>query len=147
MTTTRIDAINEIYSLFKTTLAAGAASVGIALPEVRYMGRDKETVPPVDKFFVEVSQLTNNERMSAFGIGTRLYTVRGTLYLKLFVPQAGPNNYVKGSKLADELKKGFRPRQTTDSVWYREARVQELMPEKGAYRFNVVVDYTYDERQ
>jgi len=149
MTTTYPAAIDEMFNLFKATLAATLASVGINPGDVvvRYFGRDLETVPPVNKFMVEVSQLTSTDRQTGFGVSTRLYTATGTLYMKVFAPQVGANNYRKGQQLADGLKKGFRPRQTAGSVWYRQARVQELLPEKGAYRFNVSADYTYDERQ
>lgn len=148
MTTTYVDAVNEMYELFKVTLAAAVPSVGITpMPVVRYFGRDTETAPPVNKFMIEVSQLNSTDGQTGFGVATRLFTATGTLYMKVFAPQVGPNNYNRGQLLADALKKGFRPRQTAGKVWYRQARVQELLPEKGCYRFNVMVNYSYDERQ
>lgn len=140
-----VAAIDEMFNRAKTGVASVAAVVGIATPWVRYFGRDAETVPPASKFGVEVSQVTATSRQTAFGVAARRYTTTGTLYIKVFAPQAGANGYEIGRRWADGIKNTFRSGQTTAKVWYRNARVQELLPEKGAYRFNVAIDYIYDE--
>ena len=146
MSTTYTAAIDAMFSRAKAAIDANKSIVGNDVV-VRYIGRDEETVPPVSKFMVEVQSFGSNNRQTGFGVSKLKYTATGTLYLRLFAPQAGANNYRKGQLFADALKNSFRGKLIAGAVWYRNARVQELSPEKGAYRFNVLVDYTYDELQ
>lgn len=142
-----VAAVNEMYGKAKTAALAAAAVVGIASPVIRYVGRDKETVPPASSYGVEVSQVNATDRQTAFGVTKRRYTTTGTLYLRVFAPQAGINTFELGRKWSDGMKKAFRVALPGATVWYRNARVSEVAPEHGAYRFNVAVDYVYDEIQ
>jgi hypothetical protein len=147
MSTTYISAVNEMYAKFEAAITAEAPAIVGSVPEYRFYGRDKNTVPPVSGFFVEVSQTTNTDRQTGFGVSSRKFTTQGVLYMRIFAPKTGANNFEKGRKLADALKKRFRVATPGARVWYRAARVQELPEEKGAYRLNVAVDYVYDEIQ
>jgi hypothetical protein len=84
--------------------------------------------------------------MSGFGVKDRLFTTTGNLYAKLFIPQQLQNALAKGETLAKEIAKAYRAKRMVGSVWYREVRIQELPMDKGAYRLNVIANYTYDER-
>ena len=142
-----VSAVNEMYGKAKDAAVTSAALVGIASPVIRYVGRDRETVPPASSFGVEISQVNATDRQTAFGIVKRRYTTTGTLYMRVFVPQAGINTFENGRKWSDGMKKAFRVATPGATVWYRNARVSEISPEHGAYRFNVAVDYVYDEIQ
>ena len=147
MSTTYAAAIDEMYSVVKTAAVAAASSVGIAGLDVRYLGRDKEVPPVVTNYLMEVSQVGTNNRQAAFGVSSRLFTQTGGLRLRVYAPQASQNSFRKGQLFADAMKNAFRVRKVVADVWYRNARVVEMMPERGAYRFDVAVDYSYDERQ
>ena len=147
MSITYTAAIDLMFGRSKAAIDANKSIVGNPDPVVRYIGRDEETVPPAGRYLVEVQSFGSGNRQSGFGVTKLMYTATGTLYLRIFAPQAGANNYRKGQLFADALKNSFRGKLITGAVWYRNARVQELPPEKGAYRFNVLVDYTYDELQ
>lgn len=143
-----ISAVNEMYGKAKDAATSVATAVGIPSPLIRYFGRDQDSTPwPASKFGVEVSQVGATNRQTAFGIGKRRYTTTGTLYLRVQAPQAGSNGFELGRKWCDGMKKAFRTASPGAKVWYRNARVSELSPERGAYRFNVEIDYVYDELQ
>lgn len=147
MSTNYTAAVDEMYTLVKDAIAASAVSVGTGPVDVRYLGRDKETIKAVTSFAAEVSQVGQNNNLRGFGVSDRLYTQTGELRIKLLAPQAGANTFRKGQLFADQLKRAFRVRKVVSNVWYRNARVIEMMPERGAYRFDVAVNYSYDERQ
>lgn len=146
MTTTYSGAKGEIFERLKSVVTASAPGIVGSIPNIRYIGHDEVSVPPVNQFFIEASLQTVSERQSGFGVETRLYTTRGNLFVKLFCPTTLPNARSIGERLAQAIKEGYRPRNSTGSVWYREARIQELPIDKGAYRLNVIATYTYDER-
>lgn len=147
MSTTYVDAINEMYKLVATTIAAASSSVGTGPVDVRYLGRDLNTVGDVTKFMAEVSQIGRDNNLRGFGVSDRLYTQTGDLRVKVYAPKAVANNFNKARLFSDAIKNAFRERKVVASVWYRNARVIEMMPERGAYRFDVAVAYSYDERQ
>ncbi len=147
MSTTYPEAVDQMYGRIKTQIDTNALPIVGIVPEVRYLGRAKPDIPPPDKMYLEVNVITNTSRQSGFGVTKRLYTTTGTLYAKLFAPMATPNNFRLAMLLADMLKKSFEIKELSASVWYRNARIVELIPERGFYRFNLTVDYNYDERR
>lgn len=147
MSTTYVDAVNEMYRLVAASIATASGSVGIGTVDVRYLGRDLNSVGDVTKWMAEVSQIGRDNNLRGFGVSDRLYTQTGDLRVKVYAPKAGVNSFSKARLFSDAIKNAFRERKVVASIWYRNARVIEMMPERGAYRFDVAVAYSYDERQ
>lgn len=147
MATTTPLALDAMNGRVQTTIATKAPAIVGIVPAIHFLGRQLQSVPKPDQFYLEVHNIAGNAGQSGFGVASRLFTLTGTLYAKVFAPMARANSHRNGLLLADELKKSFREREQGGIVWYRNARVVELMPERGFYRFNFQVDYTYDERQ
>lgn len=150
-----ISALDQMYELTKQSIIAGAAAAGIPPNNyvIRFYGRDEVKPPDASKFQIEVSNVISTSRQTSLGTvrtsradKARLFTSTGTIYARISAPKSGSNNYRRGQELAAAIQKGYRPAQAS-SVWYRNARVQELPLEQGSYRFNVMADFSFDERQ
>ena len=150
-----ISALDEIYELTKQSVIAGAVLAGIPANSyvLRFYGRDEVKPPDASKFVIEVSNVISTEQQTSLGTvrtsradKARLFTSRGTVYARILAPKSGSNNYRRAQMLAEAVRNGYRPAQAS-AVWYRNARVQELPLEQSSYRFNVMADFSFDERR
>jgi len=146
MALTYDEAIDQIFSIFRTAWNAKSAAIVGYIPEVRWPGVEEPDTPNTDKFWVRVSQQTVKEGQSTLrNDGCTRYTTDGLLFIQLFCPKSDSKSMEKGRKLAMLARDAYRGNSTDGKVWFRDARIKELPPEKDWYRFNIIAEYEYDE--
>jgi hypothetical protein len=147
MSTTYSTAIKSMFSLFFTAWQAGATSIVGYIPNINWPGIEKPTKEDASKFWARVSQQTVDEGQTALaGAGSRRrYTAKGLIFIQLFCPKTDSRSIDLGRSLAVLARDSFRGKISTENVWFRNVRIQELDAEESYHRFNVVVEYEYDE--
>jgi hypothetical protein len=138
-------AVDTMFGIARTALNSGSAAIVGYVPEVRWQGVEKDEKPPVDKFWLRVTQQTVDEGQSTLRDGTngKRYTNTGLIFCQLFCPMSDAKCMEKGRALGVLLRNAFTAAQT--EIMFTHARINELTPEGKAQRFNVVSDYEYDE--
>jgi hypothetical protein len=139
------DAIDAMFSEVKTGLDAGWPAIVGTMPELRWQGR--ETTPPPDGgvYWARVSQQTVLERQQTLGkLGERKFESCGLIFVQIFCPRSSVESFEKGRQLAQVARNVFRGQNS--GVWFRNARINELDPEQGFWRFNVVSEYEFTEQ-
>ena len=63
--------------------------------------------------------------------------------IQLYCPKSILNSKDKGRQLATIAKNAYRGIQS--DVYFKNARIIDVDPEELYYRFNVIVDYSFDE--
>lgn len=150
MSATYPQAIDAIFALFNAAWSAGAPAIVGTVPQIRWQGTEGTSKPPVDGFWCMVSAQTVFEEQSTLKTGlapseNRRYTATGLLVVQLFCPMSDAEAMDKGRRLAVVARNAFRGKETNNGVWFRNARINEIPPEENAYRFNIVVEYEYDD--
>jgi len=142
------NAINSIFSLFLTAWSAGTPAITTTAPKVYWPGVQEPASIDGSKFWARVSQQTVIESQTALAggdTGKKRYTAQGLIFVQIFCPKSDSANFQKGRLLAVVARDSFRGKTTTENVWIRNARINELSSEESFHRFNVVVEYEYDE--
>lgn len=144
------EARDEMYAFFRTHFNLVAAGIVGYVPQVVYRNNEPTGKPPSDKFWLRVSIQTVQAPQTAFGencgsIGKRRYTESGLFFIQLFAPKSLNGSDEVLSKFAKALRDGYRGKTTTNGIWFRNARVNELTPEELFYRSNVVTEFEYDD--
>ena len=137
---------NEIFTQFNSALPAVGTLIGYA-PNIVYQGVEEPAKMPTDKLWVRVSQQTVLESQAALA-GNDLkqrYSSEGLVFSQIFIPKTKPENYAIALAAANIIKLAFRGKQTTNCIWFRNVRIQELPAELAWFRINVVAEYQYDE--
>lgn len=146
MTTTYPNAIDEMFAALRLPWNAQTTAIVGYVPEIRWPGVEEPDKPELKKFWARVSTQTVLERQATFRNGTdKRYTTDGLLFVQLFCPMSDKQAMDKGRRLAVVARNAFRGVETSSSIWFRNARINELSPDGKAYRFNIVTEYEYDE--
>ena len=147
MITSYGEAVDEIFGIFKTAWDAGSSAIAGYIPEIRWQGVEQPGKPGNDKFWVRVSQQTVTDAQSTLRNGScgQRYTITGLVFVQLFCPKSDSESMDKGRRLSVVTRDSFRGNSTSGKVWFRNARIIELEPERDFRRFNVSAEYKYDE--
>ena len=150
MSLTYDQAVDEMFALFRTAWNANTAAIVGTVPEVRWQGVESKVVPIVDGYWCRISTQNLGEKQTTFKSAiaqdtNRRYTSKGLLFVQIFCPMSDSDSMSKGRQLGEVAKKAFRGKATPAAVWFRNARVNDLPPEDDMYRFNMVVEYEYDD--
>jgi hypothetical protein len=140
-----VSARNEIFSQYNLA-KTGLLALLTYQPIVVYQGVEPTSAVPTDKLWVRISQNTvlENQATLAGNDLKRRYTSEGLIYIQLFIPKT-VGDYTKGVNAAVLIKNGYRGKQTSSCMWFRNVRIAELPPEDAWFRLNVVSEYQYDE--
>lgn len=148
------DARQEMAKLLSDTWTAKAGTiVGGAVPELRFQGIEKGATPGSTKYWARFGAYMDDTRQSAFQMDeTTAYGVRfqtsGVAICQVFAPMtlAGDNaTFYKGAKLAELVQCVFMAANTPSGIWFRRPRIQELDNDGTFYRWNVIVDFYFDQ--
>lgn len=150
MTTTYVNAIDEMFALFNAAWQNNTSAIVGYVPTLYWPGIIPEDTPDASKYWGRVSQQTVTEEQSTLsndeGLpGSKCFTINGLIFVQLFCPVSDVSAMQTGRLLAVVAKKAFRGKTTSSGVVFRNARINELSPENNAIRFNVVAEYEYDE--
>lgn len=143
-------AVSAIFKAGVDAITAGAAALVGYTPDMRFQGFEKNGKPDGSKFWLRFSQQTVNERQATLSTcaglpGQKRYTTTGIVFVQFFCPRSLQTGMELGRKLAILARDAYRGHALDDSIWFRNARINELAPESDSYRLNVVADYEYDE--
>lgn len=147
MTTDYKGARDEMLGAFTTAWNSGSSAIVGYIPEIRFDGDNKSDIPDASKFWVRISTQGINCEQGTLSEnvvtnGSRRYESYGLMYAQLFAPKANDSK-AKILNLAKLVQKTFRKR--TLNVILRNARIEELEPENGIQRINVVCEFEFDE--
>jgi len=139
------DARNEIFAQYNLAKPSILALLGYQ-PTVIYQGVENASVMPTNKIWVRLSQQTVIEEQATLAGNDlkRRYTSDGLIFAQMFIPKT-TGDYTNGVKIAEYIKNAFRGKQTSNCMWFRNVRIQELNPEEAWFRINVVSEYQYDQ--
>jgi len=146
MPVTYEEAIDQIFGIFRAAWFTNSEAIVGYVPELRWWGVEEPNEPNTSVFWARVSQQTVTEEQSTLQNGECIrYETEGLVFVQLFCPKSDAKSIEKGRKLAMLARDAYRGNSTDGNVWFRDARIKELDPEKDWFRFNVVAEYTYDE--
>ena len=152
MSTTYQSARKSIFSLIDTKWQAKApAIVGGAAPEIRYQGAEKAEKPAASAYWMRAGTQTATTRQTAYidpeapGQSPPEFTTDGVVILQLFAPMTGPGSYAKGELLAEAAQCMFMATQTSEGVWFRNPRINELENDGTWYRWNIIADFQFNQ--
>lgn len=150
--TTYDQSTDDIFGVVNTTVTNGAPGIVGYVPEMRWQNVEEPATPPVDQLWLRTSlQTVINEQATLSTdegtAGQKRYDIQGLVFVQIFLPRSVATSGADGRKVGEMLVNAFRGTRTTNGVWFRNARVQELAPEDSYFRFNVVSEFHYSDIQ
>lgn len=146
MSITYAEAVDEMFALVQTTVVNDtSAIIGYEL-QVEWVGVENETPLDLTKYWIRVSENTVTEEQATLRNGSfkTRYETDGLIIVQLFCPKSDAQAMEKGRSLAMLLRNTFRGK-STDCVWFRNSRINNLPAEDNWLRFNIISEYEYDE--
>lgn len=150
MNLTYPQALDEMFTLFRTAWNANTTAIAGYIPETRWPDVEETTKPDKDKFWCRVSTQNFKEQQATLsdcvGVpGKKRFNTVGRIYVQLFCPKSLGNSKELGDKLAVVARDAFRGKQSPGGVWFRDTTISNLSPEALFYRINVTSDFNFDE--
>lgn len=154
MSATPQQARKEIFALIDTTWKAKAPAIvaPLALPEMRWQGIEKGALPGSTKYWARSSTQLATTRQSAHimrpddpGQSPVEFATSGVIFIQVFAPMSEHGSYAKGELLAALAQCMFMAAETASGVWFRNPRINELVPDGTWYRWNVMADYQFNQ--
>lgn len=143
-----LTAMSEIVAQFRNAWNANAAGVVGYVPEIRYVGVEGAK-PDVTKYFARLTYQQVKSGQSAVGNGEvggkSKYTSNGLIFVQLYGPMADAQVWARLKALAVISRKAYEGKKTASDVWFRDCRINELVPDSEWQRINVIIAYEYDE--
>jgi len=141
-------AVTEINKLFNDAWTSGATSIAGYVPEIRWNGNERPSKPDSSKFWCYHSVFNTGEEQKTLSNavtspGSKRYESEGLIIIQIYCPKSILNSKDKGRQLATVAKNAYRGVQS--DVDFKNVRIVDVDPEELYYRFNVVVDYSFDE--
>jgi hypothetical protein len=142
-------ALDEMFGMIKSSWDANAAATVGYIPEIRWPGVAKSDIPDCLKFWARVSTKIVVDGQSSLsdgnGSGNKRYTAIGLLFIQIFAPRSVGGALVKARELAMMIRERFRSSSPSDSIWFRDQKIDELPSTDDHYPLNVVVTFEYDQ--
>jgi hypothetical protein len=135
---------DDILSLFYSAWNAGPPSQGIAVVYDDTMGSTpKDGQPALPWARAVVKHLNGGQASLANFNGTSRYRRAGIFTVQVFTPYGG------GLSLSDTLVSvivnAFEGKASTNGVWFRQVRINEVGQDGLWYQTNVLINFEYDE--
>lgn len=147
MTTDYKGALDEIFTALNNANNNLSASIIGYVPPFYIPGMVVPDIPDAAKFWARIS--TQNVRTDQATLaenvvinGSRRYENNGLVFVQWFAPKRADSES-KCLALSQMVLNVLRKR--TNNVILRNARIQELSPENGAIRKNIVAEFQFDE--
>lgn len=152
MTATYTEARDEMFRLITDTLSPLAAVIVGYAPEFRYQGVEKpDQKPPVDKYYIRLSTKNVSSEQTSFvsddtpGQTAKEYTNEGLVFVQVFGPMSVTGSFRKAGLIAEAAQKVFQNAETSSSVWFRRARINEVDNDGKYFPFNVIAEYQFGQ--
>lgn len=142
--TTITQARDDILEMFTTAWNTNTPAITGTVPEVRYQGVEEASEPPTGDPWARVSVTHVTGTQSSMGeTGNRNFEHAGIVTMQLFVPMEDDD----GLGIMDQLIKvavdAFEGECSTNGVWFRNVRVNEVGPDRPWFNVNVLADFEY----
>lgn len=126
--------------------AGGVVGTPEAAPELLWEGVEKSGPPAQSDAFARVTILhaSGRQRSLASDTGTRRFERDGIVTVQCFAPR-GRRGPTLAEALASVAKDAFEGKASPGGVWFRNATIKEVGPDKGWFQVNAVVQFQYDE--
>lgn len=124
------------------------ASYGIqSAPEIKWQGRGGDDAFPANAPAITWNAYHSREPQAALSddIGNRLYELSGIIVMQSRGPLISGNGFEVAERLAIIAKEAYRGESTSNCIWFRNARIQEVGPDAGWFLFNTYVEFEYNE--
>lgn len=128
--------------------AADWAEYGIAsAPEIKWQGRGGDLPFTEGQPAITWNAMHSRERQAALSddIGNRLYEPHGLIVMQSRGALINGNGFEVAERLAIIAKEAYRAKSTSNCIWFRNARIQEVGSDAGWYLFNTYVEFEYNE--
>lgn len=152
MPATYHEATDQIYLVLTTIVTSGATAILGYVPVIYWPGDKPPETAEGNVFWIRVSrqnitedQATLSSDVAQVGVGKQRFETLGILVVQIFCPQSTLNAYDLGSQMAVLIRNAYRKATTEGGCWFTNCRVRELPPEDVFHRFNVLVNYRYDD--
>lgn len=153
MSATPQQARKEVFSLIDGIWKAKAPAImaPLALPEMRWQGVEKGAPPGATKYWARSSTQLATTKQSAHmmppepGQSPVEFGTAGVVFIQIFAPMSEQGSYAKGELLASLGQCMFMAAETPSGVWFRNPRINELVPDGTWYRWNVLADYHFNQ--
>ena len=152
MSTTPQGARKAIFAAVDARWASGSPAIVAPsqAPELRFQGQEKGELPLATNYWARVSTQLATTRQSAHVVdqveaSPVEFETRGVVFIQIFAPMTEPTSYAKGELLAELAQRMFMASETANGVWFRNPRINELVPDKTWYRWNVIADYQFNQ--
>lgn len=140
---------NKFYNyVFKCWSSDEISNLNI-LTDIRFPNIQTEHLPEKDRFWIRPNIYTVSDGQKSLSdcVGEqngRRYLVEGFAIIQLFVPKTHLNAAMICGQVAQILKNNFR-RNNEPDIWFRNCVINELEPENLWLRYNITVEFQYDE--
>ena len=144
---TEMNAIREMYSMLRSEWNdTGISDIVGYTPELRREGYEPRSLPDTSKYWGRFSvRPTSDVQSTIKSTNDKRYRINGTMFVQIFGPKSSDESFGNIHQMAAIIKNVFRGHSTSDSIWFRDARIDVLNPEEKWYIINVVVRYQHDE--
>jgi len=134
------EARDDILSVFKTAWDANTTAIVGSVPEVRYQTVEETALPPSTGYWAWVA--VEHVEGGHAAIGTQLFEHEGIFSVQLYSPLTtqGIENL---DALVEVVLAAFEGKQSTNGVWFRNARVNEVGPSRAWFQTNILIDFVY----
>lgn len=142
-------AIDSIFALFMAYWNANSTDILDEAPAIYWQGIEEAAKPDSSKYWIRISQQTIEEVQKSFTAenSRKRFQISGLVFVQLFCPKTDSQAFNNGRQLAVVARNAFRGNKTSAGVWFRNAVIKELSSEESYHRFNIVVEYQYDEME
>jgi hypothetical protein len=142
-----IEARDEMFSHFDTSWT-GLQLVADLDVQSRWQGVVDPSIP--DGYYIRVSTKGAGSESAGFleqgdGASPQVFDTYGNLFVEVFAPMSADDAYYNGERLAIEARNIFMGTETTNAIWFRNARYVELDNDGKHYRWKVTVEYEFSE--
>lgn len=142
------EALAEINITVENAWTAGVPSIaGSAGHSLRFKGK-KEANPAgywarvsADRIASPLASLADE---TTFGNNKKRYETTGVVFVQVYAPKSENNSFKKGLQIAEIVRDAFRSAGQAGSVWYEDARINDLPDDGSSWRWNVVATFRYD---
>lgn len=152
MSTTPQLARKGILARISAEWAAKAPAIvaPLAAPEMRYQGLEKGALPGADKYWGRSSTAMATTRQSAHVTdevdrSPVEYLTGGVVMVQIFAPMSVTGSYAKGELLSEAAQRMFMAGETSEGVWFRNPRINELPNDGTWHRWNVIADFQFNQ--
>jgi hypothetical protein len=93
---------------------------------------------------VSLRHVVGRQASLAGANGARRWNRTGFITVQCFAPLAA-GGVQAATQLASVVRDALQGQQTEDCVWFRNARINEVGPDRDWFQVNAIIDFDYDE--